>query len=96
VDTSDLPTYRVRQAIAFRGAPEGAEVVVDGRAAGPARQYSGGRLGGGDWLALSEGRHRVSVVAPGYGRRDFAVEVLAGAEKERERIDVRMSPGGGR
>ena len=36
----------------------------------------------------------ISVVAPGFQRKDVLVEVTAGAEKERERIELVLSPGG--
>jgi serine/threonine-protein kinase len=96
VDASDLPVFRVRDGVAFRLRPPApaAVVLVDGTPVGPARQYTGGGfLGGGGWLKLDPGRHRISVTAPGR-RQDFIVEVNPGAPKERERIDVDLSPGG--
>lgn len=93
VETSDLQTIAVREAVAFRAEPAGAVVSVDGQEMGPARQYSGG-MGRRGWLALSPGRHRVSVTAPGFRRQDFLVDVTGGAEKEKERIEVRLMPGG--
>jgi serine/threonine protein kinase len=93
VETSDLRTIAVREAVAFRAEPAGAVVSVDGQEMGPARQYSGG-MGRKGWLALSPGRHRVSVAAPGFRRQDFLVDVTGGAEKEKERIEVRLMPGG--
>ena len=93
VETSDLQTIAVREAVAFRAEPAGAVVSVDGQEVGPARQYSGG-MGRRGWLALSPGRHRVSVTAPGFRRQDFLVDVTGGAENEKERIEVRLTPGG--
>ncbi|HSK76251.1 MAG TPA: serine/threonine-protein kinase [Thermoanaerobaculia bacterium] len=93
VETSDLRTIQVREAVAFRAEPAGAVVSVDGQEMGPARQYSGG-MGKRGWLTLQPGRHRVSVTAPGFRRQDFLVDVTGGAEKEKERIEVRLAPGG--
>ena len=93
VETSDLQAIQVREAVAFRAEPENAVVSVDGQEMGSARQYSGG-LGKRGWLALPPGRHRVSVSAPGFRRQDYLVDVTGGAEKEKQRIDVRLAPGG--
>jgi Protein kinase domain len=93
VDITDLETIRVRQAVAFEVRPPLALVSVDGQPVGTARKFSGG-LGRRGWLELAPGKHRVSVVAPGFQRRDLVVEVTAGAEKERERIELVLSPGG--
>jgi eukaryotic-like serine/threonine-protein kinase len=93
VETSDLERIEVREAVAFRAEPADAMVSVDGQEMGPARQYSGG-MGKGRWLVLRPGRHRVSVTAPGFRRQDFLVDVTGGAEKEKERIEVRLAPGG--
>ena len=97
VDASDLETVRVREAIAFRVQPLGARVLVDGEPMGLARRYSGGGFlrARGEWLELSPGRHRISLVAPGFQRRDLSVEVVATAEKDRQRIEVVLTPGGG-
>ncbi len=97
VDASDLQTVRVRQAVAFRVQPPGAEVLVDGQPMGPARRFSGGRLlrGKGEWLELAPGKYRISLTSPGFRQRDISVEVVATAEKERERIEVSLVPGGG-
>jgi eukaryotic-like serine/threonine-protein kinase len=97
VEASDLPTVRVRQAIAFRVQPPGAVVLVDGQPMGLARRFSGGGMlrGRGEWLELAAGKHRVSLVAPGHLRRDIAVEVTATADRDRQRIDVVLAPGGG-
>ena len=96
VDAADLRTYRVREAVAFRGVPPNAVVEVDGRAMGPARRFSGGGFlrARGEWLELDPGKHRVSLTAPGYRRQDILVEVTQTADKERERIDVTLAPGG--
>jgi hypothetical protein len=96
-DVSDLETVRVREAVAFHVLPPGAEVLVDGQPMGPARRFSGGRLlrGRGEWLELSPGKHRISLTSPGFRQRDLSVEVIATADKERERINVILVPGGG-
>jgi eukaryotic-like serine/threonine-protein kinase len=96
IETSDLQTVRVREAIALRVQPDvNAVVLVDGTAAGPVKKFAG-RFGHGDeWLSLPPGTHRVTVVAPGYGRRDLAVEITPGAEKERQKIDIQLSPATG-
>ena len=93
VPSADIPVIRVSEAVAFRIQPAAplAQIVVDGQSAGPAKQFGGGLRG--DWLTLPEGRHRVSVVAPGR-RRDFIVEVFPGSQKARERITVNLLPGG--
>jgi serine/threonine-protein kinase len=97
VDVSDLQTVRVREAVAFRVQPPGAEVLVDGQPVGPAWRYSGGRLlrGKGEWLELPPGKHRVSLTSPGFRQRDISIEVVATAAKDRERIEVILVPGGG-
>ena len=94
VDLSDLPVIQVREGVTFRVRPVGAAVLVDGQPAGLARRFAGGPLGG-DFLKLTPGRHRVSVVAPGHRRYDVLVEVSAGAERARERIEVNLNQGGG-
>lgn len=96
VDASDLRTVRVREAVAFRVTPAQAGILVDGQAVGTARQFSGGGAfrRRGEWLELDPGKHRISVVAPGHQRQDFLVEVSATAEKDRERIEVVLTPGG--
>jgi eukaryotic-like serine/threonine-protein kinase len=95
VETADLESYQVRQAIALRVRPEEATLALDGQPLGPAKRYAG-RFGHSDeWLELSPGKHRLTVTAPGYRRRDLAVERTGGAEKERQRIDVNLAPGGG-
>jgi eukaryotic-like serine/threonine-protein kinase len=96
IETSDLQTVRVREAIALRVQPDvNAVVLVDGSAVGPVKKYAG-RFGHGDeWLSLPPGTHRVTLVAPGYGRRDLAVEITPGAEKDRQKIDIQLSPATG-
>ena len=97
VDASDLRMVRVREAVAFRLQPPSptAEVLVDGRLAGLARRFGGGGfLRVKEWLELPPGKHRISIVAPGFRRQDILVEVVATAEKDRERIDVPMTAGG--
>ncbi|HZF14222.1 MAG TPA: serine/threonine-protein kinase [Thermoanaerobaculia bacterium] len=91
----DLQSYRVRKGIAFKVEPDSATVLVDGKPMGPARRYGGGMFGRGDWLELAPGRHRVTVTAPGYERRDLAVEVNDGADRERQKIDVSLARGEG-
>jgi serine/threonine protein kinase len=94
VDSSDLRTFRVRSAIAFRVRPPLATVLVDGQPVGPARSFSGGFLHSREWLELPAGRHRVSLVAPGFRRQDLLVEVTPTAESDRERIEVVLQEGG--
>jgi len=97
VDASDLRTYRVREAVAFRLQPPSptAEVRVDGQLVGLARRFGGGGfLRVKEWLELSPGKHRISIVSPGFRRQDLLVEVVATAERDRERIDVAMTAGG--
>jgi serine/threonine-protein kinase len=96
VETVDLQTVRVREAIALHVRPEvNAVVLVDGAPAGAAKSFAGRFGHAEEWLSLSPGLHRVTLVAPGYGRRDLAVEVSAGAERAREKIDVALSPATG-
>jgi hypothetical protein len=93
-DASDLRTVRVREAVAFRVTPLVAGILVNGQPAGPAREFIGRPMQPRTWLKLPPGKHRVSVVAPGHQRQDILVEVTPGAEQERDRIDVTLSPGG--
>ncbi|HKH43709.1 MAG TPA: serine/threonine-protein kinase [Thermoanaerobaculia bacterium] len=93
-DASDLRTIQVREAVAFRVDPPVAGILVDGQPVGPARQYIGRPLQPRTWLKLPAGRHRVSVVAPGHQRQDILVEVTPGAAKDRDHIQVSLSPGG--
>jgi hypothetical protein len=95
IDAGELRVVRVREAVAFRGVPPMAEVLVDGQSVGKARRYGGGFLRRGEWLELSQGRHRVSIVAPGHPRKDILVEVMPTAENDRERIDIALTQGGG-
>jgi tRNA A-37 threonylcarbamoyl transferase component Bud32 len=94
VDASDLRTVRVREGVSFNVKPAQAEVEVDGQAMGPARRFAGGFLRPKEILALSPGKHRISLVLPGYHRKDILVEVTETADKERERIDEVLTPGG--
>jgi hypothetical protein len=93
-DASDLKTYRVRESVAFKVDPPGATIFVDGQPAGPARNYGGHFGQPGSWLRLPQGRHRIGVAAPGRARQDFLVEVFEGAEKDRDRIEATLQPGG--
>jgi hypothetical protein len=93
-DASDLRSVRVREAVAFRVDPSSASILVDGQPAGTAGEYSGRPMAPRTWLKLPPGRHRVSVTAPGRQRQDIVVEVTPGAEKERDRIELTLSPGG--
>jgi eukaryotic-like serine/threonine-protein kinase len=95
IDTADLRVVRVREAVAFRVRPPTAEVLVDGKLVGLARRFSGGVLRHKEWLELSQGRHRVSIVAPGHRRQDILVEVMPTAENDRERIEIVLTQGGG-
>jgi serine/threonine-protein kinase len=96
VDASDLPVVRVRRAVAFRVLPPGTAVLVDDQPMGLARRFSGGGplRGRGEWLELSPGRHRVSLAARGFRRHDLLVEVTATADRDRERIEVVLTPDG--
>jgi hypothetical protein len=99
VPTGDLRTVQVREAIAFRldppAAMRNAVVLVDGREVGPVRAYAG-RLGRPqDWLRLDPGRYRISVVAPGFLRRDLALEVTPGAAEDRQRVPIVLQREGG-
>jgi hypothetical protein len=94
VSTADLQSYRVRKAIGFKGAPEGAEVLVDGNPSGPAKRFACGVFGRGG-LELTPGTHRVTVSAPGYAQRDLKVEVDDEADSNCRGIDVNLARGGG-
>jgi serine/threonine-protein kinase len=94
VEASDLRTVRVREGVSFRVQPPGAAVLVDGQPVGLARRFSGGPLHPREFLRLEPGKHRVSIVSPGYQRQDVQVVVTETAEKDRERIEVVLSPGG--
>ncbi len=97
MDASDLRTVRVREAVAFRLQPPSstAEVRVDGKVVGLARRFGGGGfLRAKEWLELAPGKYRISIVSPGFRRQDILVEVVATAERDRERIDVPMTAGG--
>jgi hypothetical protein len=93
VETADLQTVRVREAVAFHLRPEvSATVTVDGSPAGPAQRFAGRFGHAEEWLTLAQGSHRISVSAPGYQRHDVAVEVFAGAEHARQRIEITLAP----
>jgi hypothetical protein len=96
VELADLEVYRAREAVALKVEPPDARVLVDGQMMGPASKFDGG-MGRGGWLELPPGKHRVSLVAPGYQRVDLAVELTAGAIERRERIrvDLLREAGGG-
>jgi serine/threonine protein kinase len=93
-DPTDLKTYRVSEAIAFRVNAARAEIIVDGQPARPASSLGGRFAQPKSWLPLPPGRHRIGVTAPGMERQDFLVEVSAGADKDKERIEVNLQPGG--
>ncbi len=94
VEANDLQAVRVREGVSFRVQPPVAAVLVDGQSVGPVRRFSGGPLRPREFLPLSPGRHRISIVSPGYRRHDVMVEVTETAERDRERITVELSPGG--
>jgi eukaryotic-like serine/threonine-protein kinase len=95
IDAGDLQVVRVREAVAFRVRQPMAEVLVDGQPMGLARRFSGGILRHKEWLELSQGKHRVSIVAPGHRRKDILVEVMPTAENDRKRIEIVLTQGGG-
>jgi hypothetical protein len=92
-ELGDLQLVRVQEAVGFKVEPKTARVVVDGVDRGAAADFGG--LGRG-WLKLPQGRHRVSLVAPGHRRVDLAVEVSSGAADERETVRLKLPPEGGR
>ena len=94
VEASDLQTVRVREGVFFRVKPPVAAVLVDGQPVGSVRQFSGGPLRPREFLRLSPGKHRISIVAPRHRRYDIQVEVTETADKDRERIAIDLSPGG--
>jgi serine/threonine protein kinase len=94
VSTSDLQSYHVRKAIGFKGAPEGAEVLIDGNPSGQAKRFSCGVFGRGG-LDLAPGTHRVTVSAPGYAQRDLKVEVDDEAGSNCQAVDLNLARGGG-
>lgn len=93
VMTTDLETIRVREAVAFSVKPDSAMIYVDGSLVGQAKQYAGRFGRANEWLSLSPGIHRVALIAPGYRRREYAVEVTTGADKAKQRIDAAMTAG---
>lgn len=94
VDASDLQTYRVREGVSFNVRPAQAQVEMDGQPMGPARRFSGGFLRPKEMLTLPPGKHRISIVMPGFQRKDILVEVTETADKQRERIDAVLTPEG--
>ncbi|HEX2254850.1 MAG TPA: hypothetical protein VHQ65_16415, partial [Thermoanaerobaculia bacterium] len=88
----ELEVHRVGKAVAFRVDPPTTRVLVDGVDHGLAARYRGGRFGGGNWLELPLGLHRVSLVAPGHRRLDVVVDVTSGAEEERRVVRLRLPP----
>jgi hypothetical protein len=95
---SELEMYRVREAVAFKVDPPSARLLVDGEPQGLANRWSGGRFRRDTWLELPLGIHRLSLIAPGRKRIDFAVDVTAGASEGRQRIEMVLPPlgaGGG-
>jgi hypothetical protein len=93
-DASDLKVYRVREAVAFKVDPPGATILVDGQPAGQAKSFGGRFAQPGTWLKLPPGRHRIGLAASGMARQDFIVEVFEGADKDREKIEATLQPGG--
>jgi len=89
---SELETYRVREAVAFKIEPPNARLMVDGEAKGLANRWSGGRFRRDGWLELPLGIHRLSLIAPGRRRVDLAVDVTAGASEGRRRIEIVLPP----
>jgi len=98
LELGDLRLVRVQEAVGFAILPppaeRGARILVDGQPAGRAIQFPGRFARGATWLRLDPGRHRVSIVAPGFVRQDVAVDVSAGATERRQRIEVRLEPEG--
>ncbi len=93
VVTQDLDFHQVVKGIVLKVEPDSASVTVDGS---PARFGLGSTSSRrGAFLALGPGTHRISITAPGYKRRDFAVEVNPEAEDDRKRIEIRLVPGEG-
>ncbi|MDX1632050.1 MAG: protein kinase [Thermoanaerobaculia bacterium] len=92
VDRGDLTRYRVGEGITLdvdpRRAARRAFVVVNGERRGGAREFSGR----GSALRLSAGDHRVAVIAPGFRRVDFLVEVRPGHDERFEEVELEMEP----
>ena len=88
LSAGDLDLYQVSEGITLRLDPPEAKVTVDGA---PVRLTTGpfGRRSGA-FIPLGPGNHRVSISAPGYKRKDIAVEVRSGAEEDRIKIDIRL------
>lgn len=96
LELGDLRLVRVQEAVGFIVLPLPAErfaqILVDGEPAGRAIQFPGRLARAATWLRLEPGRHRVSIVAPGFVRQDVAVDVSAGAAERRQRIEIRLEP----
>ena len=93
-DAGDLKVYKVREAISFKAEPQSATILVDGQPAGLVKNFGGRFAQPGTWLKLPPGRHRIALTASGMGRQEFIVEVSEGAEKDRDRIEATLQPGG--
>jgi serine/threonine-protein kinase len=93
-ETSDLKVYRVRDAVSFKVEPQSATILLDGQPAGLVKNFGGRFAQPGTWLKLPMGRHRIALTASGMGRQEFIVEVSEGAEKDRDRIEATLQPGG--
>ena len=68
--------------------PANAAVYLDGRLVGTAEEL--GRLERG--LAVSPGRHRIEVAAPGHASRSLDVDVTEG---QRQQVVVELDEGAG-
>ncbi len=88
----DLQHFRAGEAIGFEVDPSTARVLVDGKPVGMAKEWTGRRFGRGRWLQLKPGVWRVSLEAPGYKRKDIAVEIFPGAEPARRRLRLSLEP----
>ncbi len=75
-------------ALELRVTPANAAVYLDGRLVGTAEEL--GRLERG--LAVSPGRHRIEVAAPGHASRSLEVDV---AEGRRQQVVVELDEGAG-
>ncbi len=88
---SDLAIVRVAEGVGFKVDPKTARVLVDGSDRGTASQYGGF----GRWLKLPQGRHRISLTAPGFQQVDFLVEVAPGTDEDHHRFQVQLPKSGG-
>ncbi|MEM9293372.1 MAG: serine/threonine-protein kinase [Acidobacteriota bacterium] len=90
VELGDLPLYRAREAVAFQVDHPQARLMIDGQPVGSASRFTN-RLGlVREWLELSRGQHRVSIIAPGRQRVDLVVEITGGAQERRQKISVEL------